>query len=193
MRQDEFDNYGIKNPDGKSEKPFNVGKISYSNDRSGYIKENFTRDVKETSSVQEEFFAQSKRPAPKAGGRKAAPSAASPASPASPVTPASPVAPALNVTSVTATVGSGIGAAVGVVATAVVAAVAVVTVILSVLSVNISLVLADVDRLVFQMQVEVEKSEGEGEAQMPAFTATLEGSGGFFKEKSVVGNCMFSF
>ncbi|MCR4726023.1 MAG: InlB B-repeat-containing protein [Clostridia bacterium] len=190
MRQDEFDNYGIKNPDGKSEKPFNVGKVSYSNDRSGYIKENFTRDVKETSSVQEEFFAQSKRPAPKAGGRNAAPSAASPASP---VPPASPVAPALNVTSVTATVGSGIGAAVGVVATAVVAAVAVVTVILSVLSVNISLVLADVDRLVFQMEVEVEKSEGEGEAQMPAFIATLEGSGGFFKEKSVVGNCMFSF
>ena len=181
MKESEFDNYGIRNPDGKSENPSNIGKIAYSNDESGYIAEDFTRGVKETSSVQEEFYTPPKTNAPKAAAGKAAPVAAQPGS------------NGINVNSVVSSVGSGIGAAVGVVATAVAAAVVVVTVILSILSVNISLVLADTDRLVFQMEVEVEETEGDVKGEMPAFTATLEGKDGFKKEQTVIGNCVFSF
>ena len=181
MKNGEFGNYGICNPDGRIEKPKNEGKLTFENDRSGYIRENASANVEEMSFFPAENYGNGST----GSGAENAPETATSA-------PASKAAPSVNLTNVTTVTGGGIAAVGGVLATAAVAAVIVVATVLSILSVNVSLILADVDRLVFQLAVEVEISEGEGEAEMPVFTAKLQGEG-YSQEQTVASNAIFEF
>ena len=202
MKNGEFDNYGIKNPDGAPAKATNDGKISFANDQSNYIGENASRNVRENLSVRENLFggrteagrqSSNARPADSLGG--AAPqggmNVTNVANAATTVT-STAATTAATATSVTATLGSGLGTVAGVVASALVTAVIVVVTFLNILSTNISLVLADVDKLVFRMEVEVEETEDEN-AEMPVFSAVLTGEGDFRSEQTITPNELFTF
>ena len=136
--KDELNNYNIANSDGASPRVENEGKVSYSNDKSDYIRESQRYEQGETLRV-EESVDESSSPDSQAENysEQQMPDASS----------------ASSVASASASVGGGIGALAGVVAASVVAAVVVVAVFLSTLAINLSLVIADMHSLTFEVMM----------------------------------------
>ena len=136
--KDELNNYSIANSDGASPRVENEGKVSYANDKSDYIRESQRYEQGETLRVEESVDESS---SPESQAENYSEQQMPDASPAS------------SVASASASVGGGIGALAGVVAASVVAAVVVVAVFLSTLAINLSLVMADMHSLTFEVMM----------------------------------------
>ena len=139
--KDELNTYGITNPDGATKQPFeNDGKVSYDNDAIDYIREGAKSEQAEFSEVSETFDdpkVVSDEDGDQQGNVEMNLSSASSAS--------------SSMASASASVGGGLGALAGVVATGVMAAVVVVAVFLSTLAIHLSLVMADMNSLTFEV------------------------------------------
>ena len=145
--KDELNSYGITNADGVSAPAENEGKVSFDNDKRGFISESVTSEQDETAHVSESFddpSARSEDDSPRYDSNTDLSSASSSAS-----TTASASTSAASAAS--ASVGGGLGALAGVVGTSVVAAVVVVATFVSTLAITLSLVLANMFSLTFEV------------------------------------------
>lgn len=141
--KDELNNYGITNSDGASKQTFNnEGKVFFDNDKTDYIREGAKSEQPEFSGVSETFD-DPKNLSNEDGYQANVEMNVSSSSAASSTSSAA--------ASASASVGGGLGALAGVVATSVMAAVVVVAVFLSTLAINLSLVMADMHSLTFEV------------------------------------------
>ena len=204
--ENEFNNYHINNPDGVLRKNLNDGKLRFSNDTPRFIKEAATSAQKEFSRPNESFSRNDRSPAGNQTGSgtngtsnnaDAIKDLSSSLTPATGTLSTAATATATATTGATAAttvgstiasaIGSGIGAIAGVAASAVVTAFIVVAVFVSTLSVNLSLVMADVDCLVFRLEMQ--------NAQAQDFEngvyAVLESNDGSHFEQQITADSIF--
>ncbi len=173
----ELNDYKITNGDGVI-KCKNDGKIRFNNDNPHYIKENPLSDQKEIFDSTETFDDKTKvsatqkyEPDNTQFSTGTSSTTASTAVSTMPSTTAS--AMASTVASATASVGGSIGALAGIVATSVMTVVMVVAIFLSTLTINLSLVMADMHSLIFEIEM---RGAQEEDFQNPIY-AILEGNG----------------
>ena len=143
--KDELNNYNIVNSDGVSPRVENEGRLSYANDKSDYIRESIRYEQAETLRVAESSEESSS--SPESQTESFSEQQTVDASSASAASSASSAA------SAGASVGGGLGALAGVVAASVAAAVVVVAVFISTLAINLSLVMADMHSLTFEVSI----------------------------------------
>lgn len=167
--RDELNNYGINNPDGSSEVKSDARKERYDNDDPKSIKEDALSGQKENSYVSETYDD------PK-GTSSEEKVEENPNIDLSSTSTASSSA-----ASASASVGGGLGALAGVVATSVMAAVIVAAVFISTLTIKLSLVMADIGSLVF----EVEMTGAQEEDFKDPIVAVLTGENGFYQEQEI--------
>ncbi len=154
----EFNNYHINNPDGASERHFYDGRLSFGNDNPHYVQENVPPQeeilyVNESSNDLEGTIA-SDQAVPTSGTTDNSSGSKSDLSSLTSSPSVATTASSVSAAATTSAIGSGIGAVAGVVASAVTTAVIVVAVFISTLSVNLSLVMADMDCLVFRLEMQ---------------------------------------
>ena len=141
--KNELNNYNITNADASKQSFSNEGKLKFDNDKRDFIRESVSSDSKESFQVAEAF--EEKEAAPAAATDEQQQPDLSELSSASSSSAASSVA------SASASVGGSVGALAGVLASSVVAAVVVVAVFLSTLAISLSLVIADMHSLTFEV------------------------------------------
>ena len=142
--KDELNTYGILNSDGVAQPAENEGRVSFDNDKRGFIRESVTADQGELSRVTETFddpIGASEDNSPQDLSQTDLSSASSASSSAS--------ASSSSASAASASVGGGVGALAGVAATSVVAAAVVVAAFVSSLVISLSLVMANMYSLVF--------------------------------------------
>ncbi len=166
--REEINNYGIYNPDGLNIKAQDARNQKYDNDNPKYIKEDSLKGQKESTRVEENFKIEKTQ---EEENKKAV--SADISSEASSSSSA--------VASASASVGGSVGALAGVVAASVAAAVVVVAVFLSNLAISLSLVLADMNRLV----LEVEMTGAQEEDFANPIYAVLTGDDDVYQEQVV--------
>ena len=168
MRED-VNNYGINNPDGLEEYSCQDARSQkYDNDNPKYVKENSLSGQNENTRVSENFRVS--RTNDDDDDKKAVDlELQSGASSSSAMASAS------------ASVGGSLGALAGVVAASVVAAVVVVAVFLSTLSINLSLVMAEMNSLVLEVQMTGAQEE---DFETPIY-AILTGENDVYQEKTI--------
>ncbi len=137
--RDELNNYGINNPDGFEEERLDARREKYDNDEPHTVKESQMSDQKEASHVSETFDDPITAAAETEVKESANMDLSSEAS--------------SSMASASASVGGSLGALAGVVAASVVAAVVVAAVFISMLSIKLSLVMAEMTSLVFEVSV----------------------------------------
>ena len=140
--KDELNTYGITNADGVAPPAENEGKGSFDNDKRGFVRESVTSDLDEKARVSETFDE------PRAATETGSSDTYSEQDLSSVSSSASSTASA---SAASASVGGGLGALAGVVATSVVAAVVVVAAFISTLAISLSLVMADMFSLTFEV------------------------------------------
>ena len=165
MKKSELNNYGITNPDGFGEK-LDTKKTTFDNDDPKYIKENSSLGQKETTRVAETFD-DPITIAEEQTEERINMELSSEASSA--------------MASASASVGGSIGALAGVVAASVVAAVVVAAVFISTLAINLSLVMAEMNRLVLQVDIHGAQSE---DFETPIY-AVLTSEDGTYMEQEI--------
>ena len=140
MKESELNNYGINNPDGFEETSLDARRQKYDNDNPKYIKENSLSKQKETERVSETF-----NDPIKVTEEKEEESVN--------VELSSGASASSAMASASASVGGSVGALAGFVAASVIGAIVVAAVFLSTLSINLSLIMAEMDSLVFEVQM----------------------------------------
>lgn len=199
--KDEINNYNITNPDGVPQDNLDSEKkISFYNDKANSVAEDFSAEVNEWDySVAEDFGTAEKTRSDRSygnggtgsqdeyntdstGGDVANTSSASSASSASSVSTAASSTAA----SAASAVGGSIGAVAGAVATSVVAAIIVVVAFVSTMTINATLAIAEMTRLVFQVQIERAQEE---DFAKPIY-ATLEGNG-YYLEQEIYSDTVY--
>jgi len=163
-----INDYGINNPDGFDSKIQEARVQKYDNDSPKYIKENSLREQVETTRVNENF--QVNMEAEDNDKKSASIEMTSEASSSSSA-----------MASASASVGGSVGALAGVVAASVVAAVVVVAVFLSNLAISLSLIMADMHRIV----LEVEMTGAQEEDFINPIYAILTGDDDVYQEQVV--------
>ena len=184
----ELNSYNIKNHDGADKTKYNEGKISFDNDNIRFIKEN-APSVSESARVGETFDDRKQKSSRASSrdvgsnngsggntqtsstGSSAGSSVGSSATSAASSTAASATSAA---TSAASAISGSIGALAGTVAASVAAAVMVVAAFVSTLTINVSLLLAGMNSLVFQ----VELNGAQEEDFINPIVAVLEDDGG---------------
>ena len=179
--RDELNNYGINNPDGSSEVKFDARKEVYDNDKPKSIKENSLSEQKESSYVSETYDD------PKGGTSEERAEERLDMDMSSTSTSASTASSSAATAS--ASVGGGLGALAGVVATSVMAAVIVAAVFISTLTIKLSLVMADVNSLIF----EVEMTGAQEEDFLNPIFAILTGEGVYQEQEISPDRTTISF
>ena len=179
--KDELNNYGILNSDGVAQPAENEGKVSFDNDKPDFIRESATADLGETSRVSETFDdpkeSSSEDDEPRDYSQQDLSSSTSSSASSSASASASTASAA------SASVGGGLGALAGVVATSVMAAVVVVAVFVSTLVINLSLVLANMYSLTFEVTM---TGADEKDFEQP-IVAVLTGED-FYREQQVTAD-----
>ncbi len=173
--REEINNYGIYNPDGLNIKAQDARNQKYDNDNPKYIKEDSLKGQKESTRVDENFKIE--KPQEEENKKAVSVDISSEASSSSSAAASSSSA----VASASASVGGSIGALAGVVAASVAAAVVVVAVFLSNLAISLSLILADMNRLV----LEVEMTGAQEEDFANPIYAVLTGDDDVYQEQVV--------
>ena len=169
--RDELNNYGINNPDGTAEVKSDARK--YDNDNPKSIKEDALSGQKESSYVSETYDDPKGATSEEKGEENLDIDLSSTSTSAS--TASSSAATA------SASVGGGLGALAGVVATSVMAAVIVAAVFISTLTIKLSLVMADMTSLVFEVEMTGAQEE---DFENPIF-AVLTGEDGVYQEREI--------
>ena len=169
--RDELNNYGINNPDGTAEVKSDARK--YDNDNPKSIKEDALSGQKESSYVSETYDDPKGATSEEKGEENLDIDLSSTSTSAS--TASSSAATA------SASVGGGLGALAGVVATSVMAAVIVAAVFISTLTIKLSLVMADMTSLVFEVEMTGAQEE---DFEDPIF-AVLTGEDGVYQEREI--------
>ena len=173
--REEINNYGIYNPDGLNIKAQDARNQKFDNDNPKFIKEVSSKGQKESTRVDENFKIE--KPQEEENKKAASVDISSEASSSSSAAASSSSA----VASASASVGGSIGALAGVVAASVAAAVVVVAVFLSNLAISLSLILADMNRLV----LEVEMTGAQEEDFANPIYAVLTGDDDVYQEQVV--------
>ena len=173
--REEINNYGIYNPDGLNIKAQDARNQKFDNDNPKFIKEVSLKGQKESTRVDENFKIE--KPQEEENKKAVSVDISSEASSSSSAAASSSSA----VASASASVGGSIGALAGVVAASVAAAVVVVAVFLSNLAISLSLVLADMNRLV----LEVEMTGAQEEDFANPIYAVLTGDDDVYQEQVV--------
>ena len=173
--REEINNYGIYNPDGLNIKAQDDRNQKYDNDNPKFIKEVSLKEQKESTRVDENFRIEKTQE--EENKKAVSVDISSEASSSSSAAASSSSA----VASASASVGGSIGALAGVVAASVAAAVVVVAVFLSNLAISLSLILADMNRLV----LEVEMTGAQEEDFANPIYAVLTGDDDVYQEKVV--------
>lgn len=173
--KDELNTYGITNSDGTSPRFDNDGKVSFDNDFPDYVSEGAKSEQPEFSDVAETFddpkgVSEKER---SQGNVEMTLSSASSAS----------------ASVASASVGGGLGALAGVVAAGVMAAVVVVAVFLSTLAINLSLVMADMYSLTFEVTM---TGADEKDFEEP-IVAILTGDGVTFEQEVKQDTVLLTF
>lgn len=168
--REELNNYGIGNPDGQREEYLDARRQKFDNDDPKYIKEDSLKEQKETDRVSEDFRDNKVNNDGDVEEKGADSELTSETSSAS-----------STMASASASVGGSLGALAGVVAASVVAAVVVVAVFLSTLSINLSLVMAEMDSLVLEVQMTGAQEE---DFKTPIY-AVLTGDNDVYQEKTI--------
>ncbi|MBO4539215.1 MAG: hypothetical protein J5781_02985, partial [Clostridia bacterium] len=202
--ENEINNYHIDNPDGAPGRHLNEGRLRFRNDTPRFIREAPTSAQKEFSRPKESFAGHDHP----ASGNQSGSGTNGPtnnvdainnfSSTLTPATGSFATGAASTVTSgaaATTTVGStiasaiggSIGAITGVVASTVAAAVIVVAVFISTLTVNLTLVMADMDRLVFRLEMQGAQDQ---DFENGVY-AILENSDGAYQEQKISPNSVF--
>jgi len=166
--REEINNYGIYNPDGLNIKAQDARNQKYDNDNPKYIKEDSLKGQKESTRVDENFKIEKTQE--EENKKAVSVDISSEASSSSSA-----------VASASASVGGSVGALAGVVAASVAAAVVVVAVFLSNLAISLSLILADMNRLV----LEVEMTGAQEEDFANPIYAVLTGDDDVYQEQVV--------
>ncbi len=194
--KDEINNYGIKNADGQSPAYSNLGKVRFSNDNPRAVKESSAVANEESFRTTETFndpkkssrnvrsTARETESVSNSGGEnvgtESVDSISSASSASSAATSAASTA-ASGAAASSAAIGSSIGAIAGTVASAVVTAAIVVAVFVSTMSINLSLVMANMDSLVLQIEMQGAQEE---DFENPII-AILEGEDGSRQEQEI--------
>ncbi len=174
---DEFNDYNIVNPDGLDSSKYNDGKIVYKNDTSDFVDEYPTKDVGEKFEVKETFDSKSRAEKfQKESKRDYQSNSISNASTASSA-----------VSSAATSIGSSLGAFAGIVASAVATIVIIVAVFISTMTINLSLVMANTDSIVVQLDI----SGAQDEDFEEAIIATIESSDGEYQEQVVTKDTLY--
>lgn len=168
--REELNNYGIGNPDGQREEYLDARRQKFDNDDPKYVKEDSLKEQKETDRVSEDFRDNKVNNDDDVDEKGAGSELTSEASSAS-----------STMASASASVGGSLGALAGVVAASVVAAVVVVAVFLSTLSINLSLVMAEMNSLVLEVQMTGAQEE---DFEKPIY-AVLTGDNDVYQEKTI--------
>lgn len=163
----ELNNYNINNPDGAGKIKLNEGKNYFDNDNLDYIKEDFTSNIKETSKISETSDGRTQNSDRKASSSVSETSGNDVKSVSSSVSSASTAA------SATSALGGSVGALAGTVAASAMAAVIVVAAFVSTLVINLSLAMAGMYSLVF----EIDMTGAQEEDFVNPIVAVLEGNG----------------
>ena len=212
----EFNNYNINNPDGVSKAKLNVNKISFDNDHPRFIKEDPLAKQSELSRAKETFderlgnkgktVSRKKQTAPKSADDlvrtqndpissltsvpDAATAAASTSAASATSAAAATTATAASATaSVATTLGSGLGAVAGLAASSIATVFIIVAVFISTLSIDLSLVMADMDVLVFQVAMQNAQDQ---DFEQP-MTAVLEGNGTYQEQEVTRDTSLLTF
>lgn len=178
MRKDEFNDYKITNPDGTDSAKYNDGKVVYQNDEPGYVNEYPTSEVREEFKVKETFDSKERTSSTQRKSNSSSQQTSS-------MTSASSATSA--VSSAASSIGSSIGAFAGMVASAVVTAVIVVAVFISSMTIDLSLVMANTDSIVVQLDI----SGAQDEDFEEAIIATIESSDGEYQEQVVTKDTLY--
>ncbi|MDY6368156.1 MAG: hypothetical protein SPL13_06555 [Clostridia bacterium] len=142
--KDELNSYGILNSDGVSQPSVNDGKLSFDNDRIDYVSESVKPTKDEIISVPETYDDRKDNHNEENDEGGSTLDLSSMSQTATSTSTAS---------AVSSSVGGGFGAIAGVVAASVAAVAVVVAVILSTLAINLSLVMSDMNMLVFEVNM----------------------------------------
>lgn len=181
--KDELNNYNIANSDGVSPQVENEGKVSYSNDKSDYIRENVRYEQGEASRVAETVD-EGEGASPEMQTENLSEEQMADASSASSASTASSAA------SATASVGGSIGALAGVVAASVAAAVVVAAVFLSTLAISLSLLIADMHSLVFGVTI---TGAAEEDFAQPIYAILTSDDGTYLEQEVKQDTAMLTF
>jgi len=172
MRED-INNYGINNPDGFNVKTQDARAQKYDNDNPKFIVEDSLKEQKETTRVNENFQLVMETEGDE-----------NPAASIDISSEASSSSSAMASTS--ASIGGSIGALTGVVATSVAVAVVVVATFLSTLAISLSLILADMNSLVLEVQMTGAQEE---DFANPIY-AILTGDDDVYQEQTIDPECL---
>ena len=178
----ELNNYHIKNPDGADKTVRNNGKQSYLNDNPHFIKEDSLKGQSEwDNSVSEGYFGFEKEQVENAdiSTKNDGISSSSVSS--------SAVSSGASSAAVSSAIGGSVGALAGTVAASVMAAVVVVAVFVSTLTINLSLLMASMTSLTFQ----VEMSGAQEEDFVKPIIAVLTGDDGVYLEQEIKQDSLF--
>ena len=170
--RDDINDYGIKNPDGSAEACHDARAQKFDNDDPKYIKENSLSDQKEIGRVPESFE-DPKEGIPAEEEENASADLTSETSSAS--------SSASSAASASGSIGGSLGALTGLVAASVAAAVVVVAVFVSTLAINLSLVMANMNSLV----LEVNMTGAQEEDFVDPIYAILTGEGDVYQEQTI--------
>lgn len=176
--KDELNNYGINNPDGSETQSYDIRREKYENDNPRSIKENAMEDQKETTRFAETFND------PKSASveeEKEDDLNNLDTSSSSSTSSASSASSSASASAASASVGGGVGAIAGVVAATVATAVIVAAVFISTLTINLSLVMAEMHKLVFEVQL---SGAQEQDFEEPIY-AILTGDNDVYREQVI--------
>ena len=189
----ELNNYNINNPDGAEKVKFNEGKKFYDNDSPRYIKEDSVRNIKETSKILETSDGRTKNSDRKASSSvsdssgNGVDSVSSSASSVSSASTAASASSAASAASAASAIGGSVGALAGTVAASAMAAVIVVAAFVSTLVINLSLAMAGMYSLVF----EIEMTGAQEEDFVNPIVAVLEDGNGVYREQEIYPDTLF--
>ena len=178
----ELNNYHIKNPDGADKTVRNNGKQSYLNDNPHFIREDYLKGQSEwDNSVSEGYFGSEKEQVKNAdiSTKNDGISSSSVSS--------SAVSSGASSAAVSSAIGGSVGALAGTVAASVMAAVVVVAVFVSTLTINLSLLMASMTSLTFQ----VEMSGAQEEDFVKPIIAVLTDNDGVYLEQEIKQDSLF--
>ncbi len=182
MRED-INNYGINNPDGFEAQSFEALGQKYENDNAQYVKEDSLKGQKEIVRVDENYRDNKNIDE---NEEKSADSIDLSSSTSSTSSASSATSASSTMASASASLGGSLGALAGVVAASVVAAAVVVAVFLSTLSINLSLVLANMNSLVLEVQMTGAQEE---DFETPIY-AILTGENDEYQEQIIDPECL---
>jgi len=182
--KNELNNYNITNADSSKQRFANEGKLSFDNDKRGFIRENAASDVDESARITETFDEKTDLPTEEKwdGGQEPSITDASSASSASTASSAASAA--------SASVGGSVGALAGVVASSVAAAVVVVAVFISTLAISLSLLMADMHSLVFGVTI---TGAAEEDFAQPIYAVLTSDDGSYFEQEVKQDTALLTF